>query len=322
VRADRLLAVILLLQSRGRLTAPELATELEVSVRTIYRDMTALGTAGIPVHAGPDGYRLVDGYRTRLTGLTAAEARGLALSGVPSAAAELGLARVVTAARLKLDAALPENLRACAARMRERLHFDAPGWYDDGDPSPHLTGVADAVWQQHVVDVRYDSWTQLRDHRLEPYGLVLKSGRWYVVAGTDQGIRTYRISQIHALTVRAETFDWPADFDLAGYWREHVKDFRTRLYTAQATIRVSPTALDRAALLLGRACAEALAAGTTEPDGCVRAAVPIESEQHACQQFLQLGADLEVLRPPALRARMAEAVAGLAALYRPCPVPV
>jgi predicted DNA-binding transcriptional regulator YafY len=166
VRADRLLAIVLQLQSRGRLTAPELATELDVSVRTIYRDMTALGTAGIPVHAGQDGYRLVDGYRTHLTGLTAAEARGLVLSAVPSAAAELGLAEAATMARLKLDAALPDGLRSAAARMRQRLHLDAPSWYDDGDPSDHLTGVADAVWQQHVIDIRYESWKQTRDHRV------------------------------------------------------------------------------------------------------------------------------------------------------------
>lgn len=316
MRADRLLAIVLLLQSRGRLTAPRLATELEVSVRTIYRDMTALGTAGIPLYAGPDGYQLVDGYRTRLTGLTADEARGLALSGVPSAAAELGLAAAVTAAGRKLDAALPEDQRAAAARMRQRLLFDAPSWYDDGDPSDHLTAVADAVWRQQVIDIRYEGWTRVRDHRVEPYGLVLKTGRWYLVAGTGRGTRTYRVSQIQTLAVREETFTWPADFDLADYWHEHVADFRDRLHTADATVRVSPAALDRAAHLLGRPTAQALAAGDKDPDGWVRATVPIESDQHACQQFLRLGPDLEVLSPPPLRARMAQAAAGLAALYQ------
>ena len=188
MRADRLLTIVLLLQARGCLTAPELATELEVSVRTIYRDMGAIGTAGIPVYAGQDGYRLVNGYRTRLTGLTAEEARGLVLAGLPSAAAELGLAEAVAAARLKLDAALPESLRAAAARMRQRLHFDAPTWYDDGDSSDYLTAVADAVWRQRVIDIRYDSWKRLGDHRLQPYGLVLKTGRWYLVAGTARGV--------------------------------------------------------------------------------------------------------------------------------------
>jgi predicted DNA-binding transcriptional regulator YafY len=315
VRADRLLAIVLLLQGRGRLSASELAGELEVSVRTIYRDMTALGTAGIPIQAGPDGYRLVDGYRTRLTGLTAQEARALALAAVPSAAAELGLAREVIAARLKLDAALPESLRASAARMRQRLYLDAPTWYDDGDPSDHLTAVADAVWEQRVIDIQYDSWKQLGDHRVRPYGLVLKTGRWYLVAGTPRGIRTYRVSEIRALTVRDETFEWPAGFDLARYWRDHIEEFRSSLYTAQAVVRIAPSARQAAAHLLGRATADAIAGGTTEPGGWMRASVPIESEPHACQQFLRLGADLEVLEPPSLRTRLADAASRLAALY-------
>ncbi len=315
MRADRLLAIVLLLQGRGRLTAPELAGELEVSVRTIYRDMTALGTAGIPIRAGPDGYGLVDGYRTRLTGLTAEEARGLALAGVPSAAAELGLARAAAAAGLKLEAALPENLRASAARMRQRLHVDAPTWYDDGDPSDHLAAVADAVWEQRVIHIRYDGWKHLGDHRLEPYGLVLKTGRWYLVAGTTRGIRTYRVSQIQALTTRAETFEWPADFNLARYWRQHVEDFRSGLYTAKAVIRIAPAAVQLAAHLLGRATADAIADGTTEPGGWLRATVPIESEPHACQQFLRLGAEIEVLEPASLRARLTDAVARLVTLY-------
>jgi predicted DNA-binding transcriptional regulator YafY len=319
VRADRLLAIILLLQSRGRLSAPELAGELEVSVRTIYRDMSALGTAGIPVRASPDGYRLIDGYRTRLTGLTTEEARGLALAGMPSAAAELGLAEAVTAARLKLDAALPESLRAAATRMRQRFLLDAPTWYDDGDPSEHLGAVADAIWHQRVIDIRYESWKQIGEHRLEPYGLVLKTGRWYLVAGADRGVGSYRVGQIQTLTARPETFAWPAGFDLARYWRNHVEEFRGRLYTAEAVIRIAPAAVDRAAHLLGRPTAEALAAGTTGPDGWVRASVPIESEPHACQQFLRLGAELEVLAPPSLRARLAETTAGLAALYRATP---
>lgn len=321
MRADRLLTIVLLLQARGRLTAPQLATELEVCVRTVYRDMTAIGTAGIPVHAGPEGYRLVDGYRTRLTGLTADEARGLALAGIPSAAAELGLAKAVAAVRLKLDAALPEGLREVANHMRQRLHFDAPTWYDDGDDSAHLTAVADAVWRQTMIDIRYDSWTRLGEHRVEPYGLVLKAGRWYLVAGTPRGVRTYRINQIQALTPRQETFVWPADFDLAEYWRTRVEEFRTTLLVAEAVVRIAPGALDSAARLLGRPTAEAIEAGTPDPDGWLRATVPIESEAHACRQFLLLGADLEVLEPPSLRARLTDTAARLAALYQVGPQP-
>jgi predicted DNA-binding transcriptional regulator YafY len=158
VRASRLVSLLLLLQARGRLTADQLAEELEVSVRTIYRDVQSLHAAGVPLYgeAGDGGgYRLLDGYRTRLTGLTAGEAETVFLAGLPTAAAELGLGAALATAELKLQAALPAGLRERAARVRDRFHLDAPGWYYDGDSSPHLAAVADAVWNQRRVEVRY-----------------------------------------------------------------------------------------------------------------------------------------------------------------------
>jgi predicted DNA-binding transcriptional regulator YafY len=139
------------------------------------------------------------------------------------------------------------------------------------------------------------------------------------VAGTPRGIRTYRVSQIQALAPREETFEWPVGFDLAGYWRAHVEEFRAALRTADAVIRVAPAAVQSAAHLLGRPTADAIAAGTTDPDGWLRTTVPIESEAHACQQFLRLGADLEVLEPPSLRARPADTAARLTAIYQVSP---
>src|SRR5262245_53508703 len=184
--------------------------------------MVALGTAGIPVYAAADGYRLVDGYRTQLTGLTADEARGLVLAGLPAAAADLGLADAVSAAELKLAAALPDLMRDRVDRMRARFHLDAPGWYRDGDASEHLPAIAEAVWQQRVIDVEYQNWQQIVQRRLEPYGLVLKGGRWYLVACADGSVRSYRVNQIKSLSMRLAEFDWPAGFDLRAYWRDHV----------------------------------------------------------------------------------------------------
>ena len=316
VRADRLLSIVLLLQSRGRLTAAQLAGQLGVSVRTIYRDMLALGTAGIPVYADPAGYQLVDGYRTQLTGLTADEARGLVLAGLPGPAAQLGLAGAVAAAQLKLSAALPDDLRERAERMRQRFHLDAPGWYHDGDHADHLAAVAEAVWHQQVVAVRYETWTSVVERRLEPYGLVLKAGTWYLVAGAKTAIRTYKVNQILDLTVLPERFDWPDGFDLAGHWRDHIVEFRSRLHQGDAWVRFSPAALDRLPHLMGRAVADAAAAGERQPDGWTLACVPIESESHAEGLFLRLGAEVEVLSPATLRARIAATVACLAALYR------
>lgn len=317
MRADRLLSIVLLLQSRGRLTAQQLATELEVSVRTIYRDMVALGTAGIPVYGDPSGYQLVDSYQTRLTGLTADEARGLVLTGLPGAAADLGLAEAVAAAQLKLAAALPDALRERATRMRQRFHLDAPGWYHDGDSSDHLEAVADAVWRQHVLAVRYEGWTREVDRRLEPYGLVLKAGKWYLVAHAGRGVRTFRVNQIRELTVLPETFAWPSGFDLAAHWREHITEFRTRLHKGEALVRLSPDALELLPHLMGRAVADAAAAGEPQADGWVLARVPIETETHAEREFLRLGAGAEVLEPESLRARLAATASTLSTLYTP-----
>jgi predicted DNA-binding transcriptional regulator YafY len=319
VRADRLLSIVLLLQSRGRQTAGQLATELDVSVRTIYRDMLALGTAGIPVYGDPTGYRLVDGYQTQLTGLSAEEARGLVLAGLPGAAADLGLAEAMAAAQLKLAAALPEALRERASRMRERFHLDAPGWYQDGDSSDHLAAVADAVWRQQVIVVRYENWSRVVNRRLEPYGLVLKAGKWYLVARAGRGVATFRVSQIRDLSVLPDRFDWPANFDLVAYWTKHITEFRARLHRGEALVRLSPAALDRLPHLMGRAVAEAAAAGEWQPDGWVLARVPIESDSHAEGELLRLGADVEVLEPASLRERMARTVAGLAAHYAGAP---
>lgn len=319
VRADRLLSIVLLLQSRGPQTANQLAAELEVSVRTIYRDVVALGTAGIPVYGDSTGYQLVDGYQTRLTGLTADEARGLVLAGVPGAAADLGLAEAVAAAQLKLAAALPQVLRERATRMRQRFHLDAPGWYHDGDRSDYLAAVADAVWRQQVMTVRYESWTRIVNHRLEPYGLVLKAGRWYLVARTDRGVRTFRVNHIREVSVLPDHFDWPLGFDLAAYWSEHIVEFRTRLRHGEALVRLSPAALDQLPHLIGPAVADAAATGELQPDGWVLARVPIESDSHAETQFLRLGAQVEVLEPASLRQRLAATVAGLAALYAVAP---
>jgi predicted DNA-binding transcriptional regulator YafY len=319
MRADRLLSIVLLLQRSGCQTAPQLASALEVSVRTIYRDMVALGSAGIPVLADATGYRLIGGYRTQLTGLTPDEARGLVLAGLPSAAEDLGLARAVAVGQLKLSAALPEPVREGADRMRQRFLMDAPGWYHDGDRSDHLGPVADAVWQQRAISVRYESWTGVVDHRLEPYGLVLKAGKWYLVARTARGLATFRVNQIHQLATLPEGFDRAADFDLPAYWRAHVTRFREQLHRGEALVRFAPDALPRLAHQWGEAVAEAARQGEAQADGWVLARVPIESDEHAEGAFLRLGAQVEVLGPESLRHRIAATVAELAARYAPVP---
>ncbi|CCK26270.1 hypothetical protein BN159_1891 [Streptomyces davaonensis JCM 4913] len=303
MKSSRLVSILLLLQTRGRMTAAQLAEELEVSVRTVYRDVEALSAAGVPLygdagHAG--GYRLLDGYRTRLTGLTADEAEALFLAGVPGPAAELGLGSVLAAAELKVRAALPVQ----ADRISARFHLDAPGWYADGDETPFLPAVADAVWNSRVLHILYRRWREPTDveRRLEPYGLVLKAGRWYVVAGP--GPRTFRVDQILRLTASGEEFGRPEGFDLAAYWTRYQRDFHDRLHRSEAVVRLAP----------GRTLPSARDL-RTEPDGWTRATVPIESVDHAHGEFLRLGTDVEVLQPAELRARIARTVAELAGKY-------
>ncbi|MEU6234875.1 YafY family protein [Kitasatospora sp. NPDC047058] len=315
MKSGRLLSILLLLQTNGRMTAARLAGELEVSVRTVYRDIEALQAAGVPLYADPGhggGYQVLDGYRTRLTGLNSGEAEALFLSGLPGPAAALGLGPALAAAQLKLRAAIPPGLREDADRIRSRFHLEAPGWYAEDDRVPFLPEVAEAVWHGRVLRVRYRRWKEPTevDRRLEPYGLVLKAGRWYVVAGP--GPRTYRVDQILELSFTGEEFDLPEGFDLPAHWRRHEADFHARLHRAEAVVRLTPAAAARLTGAVARGFRETAVA---EPDGRLRAVLPVESLDQAHAFFLGLGADVEVLEPPELRERLARTVRILAARY-------
>jgi predicted DNA-binding transcriptional regulator YafY len=321
VRASRIVQLLLLLQTRGRLTAAQLAAELEVSVRTVYRDVDALHAAGVPLygeagHAG--GYQLVEGYRTRLTGLTENEADSLFLTGLPGPAHELGLGAEVAAAWLKLTASLPPELRDRATRIQQRFHLDAPSWYAEPDDTPALAAAADAVWRERRVHIEYHRWRAPTEvtRTVDPYGLVLKAGRWYLVAASKR-ISTYRVSQIRSLTVLDEGFQRPAGFDLGAYWQSYLADFDARRHVDAATIRISPDLrgrlVDAVEPSIHRAVEET--ASTPDDDGWVTAVVPIEKPDHAHRLFLGFGADIEVLAPASLRERISESVAALARTY-------
>ncbi|MEU9477953.1 WYL domain-containing protein [Streptomyces sp. NPDC048191] len=323
MRASRLLSALLLLQTRGRMTARQLADELEVSVRTVYRDMESLAAAGVPLYgdAGHDGgYRLLDGFRTRLTGLTRDEAEALALAGLPGPAADLGLGTVLATAQLKLTAALPEELRDRTGEIGQRFHLDTSGWYTEADPTPHLAAVTDAVWRQRRIRVRYRRWKapQESTRTLDPYGLVLKSGRWYLVAARQGRVRTYRVSQILRAEVLADPFERPGGFDLTAHWRSYLADFDARRLNATAVVRLTPRLLAELPDLMEPAVARAAqdSAGPPGPDGRVEAVIPIESPDHAAGLLLRLGAEAEVVAPPELRSLITRTITALADIYR------
>lgn len=319
MRADRLLALLLLLQNRGGMTAPELAEELEVSVRTVYRDAEALAAAGVPVYAerGPaGGFRLMDGYRTRLTGLTDDEADSLALAGMPAAAADLGLGAELVTAQLKLGAALPAGLGERSRRIQERFHLDAEGWFRAADTAPLLSVVADAVWRERVLRAHYRRWGGEVRRVLHPLGLVLKAGNWYLVASAEGAVRTYRVSRFLEVTATDEPSARPAGFDLAAYWETASRDLRARVLRGTARVRVTPAGLRLLPALFGAAGTRAVE-GAQAPDAAGRRVVDLEVETLpvAVSDLLRLGLEAEVLGPPELRAELARTVTGLAQRY-------
>ncbi|MBU3973653.1 MAG: WYL domain-containing protein [Alphaproteobacteria bacterium] len=321
MRASRLLSILLLLQTRGRLTAETLAAEFEVSVRTIYRDIDQLSAAGAPVYADrgrAGGFQLMDGYRTRLTGLTDAEAETLFLGGLSGPAAQMGFTGAVTTMQLKLLAALPPERQAAAERLAGRFHLDPVGWYQNPDEAERLPAIAQAVWNSRRIAVRYESWKGEVARTLEPLGLILKGGLWYLAARPAEGRgrepRTYRVSNILELTLVEDTFERPAAFDLAAWWAETSRRFEAEIFTGTATLRLTAEGLRRLARL-GAEQARIAAGARPGADGRVEVVVPIESVEHASTDFLRLGAEAEVLAPSALRDAMAAAARRLAALY-------
>jgi predicted DNA-binding transcriptional regulator YafY len=311
MRASRLLAILILLQLRGRQTAEALAAEFEVSVRTIYRDIDSLSAAGIPVygdrgHGG--GFELLDGYRTRLTGLNADEAEAMLMIGLPQQAEAMGLGAAAERARSKLMAALPASGSEDANRVARRIHLDMDNWYRAARPVPFLTQVARAALDQQTVSLQYQSWRSLRCWEVQPYGLVLKQGNWYLVGCTNGSLRTFNIADVKQLVVLDKSFELPDGFVLARWWHESLQAFESRLRPGKAILRASVVGLQRLRLLGDFAELAVAHADAPDADGWCRLELPLEEIESAAPMLLGIGPEITILEPVELR----DAVADLA----------
>ena len=318
MRASRLLSILILLQIHGRVSARALAERFEVSRRTIYRDVDELSAAGVPIYAergAAGGFALLDGWQTRLTGMTSEEAEAILLSSLPATAADLGLGETAAAARLKLLAAMPAQSSAAAQRVADRFHFDPVPWHKRPEPRREdLRLLARAIWECRRLSLVYDSWAGARPRVLEPLGIALKAGEYYFVALRRGRPAIHKLDYASDLELLDETFVRPPGFDLAAAWRDALSQFEAGLRRDTARLRVSRAALGRLSLL-NADMAEPILAAAADPGGWREAEVPIESIDFAAGQLLGFGATIEVLVPDALRAELKQRAEKLITLY-------
>ncbi len=344
VRADRLVSLALLLQARGRMSACDLAAELEVSVRTIYRDISALNAAGIPVLAEPGrsgGCRLIDGYRFPLRGLSAEEAEALLILGVPTAITELGFADALAAAHRKVRTTAGGAGRAAGERGDPEpvlVHLDMPRWFHAVEPTPYLRAVAEAVRQRRRVLLGYQRDEDGPDKTREvgPLGLVNKAGTWYLVAsaaglpGGRAGVHAggaagepgdgeplvYRVGRISGVRVLAATFARPSGFDLAGFWDRWSASFQASRPRIEVSVRLSPAALAAFPVVFGDPGRQVThMAGPPDYRGFREAVMSFEDERAAAQRLAGFGGAVEVLTPPGVRERLIATARDLLARY-------
>jgi predicted DNA-binding transcriptional regulator YafY len=326
MRADRLMAILLHLQAHGRTTAAELAERLEVSERTIYRDLDALSLAGVPVYAerGPGGgCALPDDYRTNLTTLNEAEVRTIFMSGLRGPLQELGLDQALDDALSKLQAALPANHRQDALISRQRIYFDAASWNCPNETVSCIRELQEAVWQQRRVWLLHHKGDGKPNERLvEPYGLVAKASIWYLVAGTlrtddRQGFKTgvYRASRISSVRFTEEFFERPPDFDLGAYWDKWCADYKASWYNYPVAIRFSESAIGALQHAFGEAIFEAIRKAPPPENGVYTVKLIFESHDDARNSIVRVGTLVEVLEPFELRESIYNLAQSLAAFY-------
>lgn len=319
MRADRLLALLILLQTRGRMNASQLAEELEVCERTIYRDICALSTAGVPVYGEPGlngGFQLLDSYRTNLTGLSESEARALFILNMPGLLSRLGLSQDLKAAMLKLTAALPESRRQDEERVRQRYFIDASWWNQAEEPLPQLQIIQQALWEDRKLAITYVPLFDIQIERVvDPYGLAAKAGAWYLVFAHRDRVRARQVANILDARLCTEKFERPADFDLGKFWKSWCQEEAQNFSGYPVTLRVSERALPFVLRRFGARLGAQLAEAPVEAGGSRVLTLHFRWIDEARDSLLPFGSGVEVLEPYALRASIADIAEQTARLY-------
>jgi predicted DNA-binding transcriptional regulator YafY len=319
MKATRLLAILSRLQARGRATAQELADLHEVSVRTIYRDIDALSAAGFPVYgdAGPGGgFRLLDVPTQRMTTLDSAEAEAMLLISLPGPATELGLGTLIDTVRDKLMLRLSRPAQVRAEKLAARFHLDPDDWYRSAEALPVLPQLARAILDEQRIRFTYRSWTRSRDWTVDPLGIVLKGGTWYLVGDGGKGPMTFRVAAINGLAVTGEVFVRPPRFDLGTWWRKSIADFEARLRPLRADLILSDTGAAKLAEH-GHYAAQAVASGNKQADG-LALTLPVETIEQAAALLLSLGTECRVVGPPELVTSIRALALAVAARHGAC----
>jgi predicted DNA-binding transcriptional regulator YafY len=315
VRADRLLAILLLLHAHEQLTTPQLAGQLAVSARTIHRDLEALAAAGIPVYAErgrSGGWRLLEGYRAQIPALSASELAMLSVLGASDTLAAVDLGGSLQQALRKLSAALP-GLQQEAAQIAGRLHIEAGNWFQSDEQLPWLGTVQQAVWHNHVLHLEYTRADGSRGSReVEPYGLVVQAGIWYLLAQTADGRRVFRVGRIRCARLAGAGFQRPTDFDLAADWRAMRARFLAHSSRYRVELLVEAPLLPMVRRILNWPHEFAVAAAS---DGRMRIELSFDSLEIARFCTLGCGMLVEVVAPGELREALREAVRAMAEQY-------
>jgi len=303
MRADRLISILLLLQNKGKLTTKELAKELEVTGRTIHRDMEALSAAGIPVVADrgkSGGWRLLEQYRTNLTGLKANELKSLLISPSFQMLTDLGLAKDWHEARRKILASIPSSLKSYSHDIWNRIHVDTTAWRQSSEKIESFKILQEAIWDEKALQIEYERADgEYLERVVNPLGLVAKGSTWYLIASSNKKVRNYRASRIKSVKLTKETFSRPNDFNLAQYWSDSTQEFIKSLPKYEVDVEISSSIVQRIKFT-GR-FVQIVQIDAPSENGWISANLCFDTEQEALEYILGFGNQIRIIQPNELK---------------------